>query len=57
MPRRETDSAIAVYKRYLATLDVVRSGDGADAIALAHIYRGLGELYELRGDRMNARDF
>jgi tetratricopeptide (TPR) repeat protein len=50
----QTDSAIALYERYLDTPDFYRSGSGTDAIELAGTYRRLGELYEGRGEREKA---
>jgi tetratricopeptide (TPR) repeat protein len=52
----QTDSAIALYERYLDTPDVFRSGSGTDAIELAGVYRRLGELYKRRDEREKARD-
>ncbi len=50
----QTDSAIAVYARYLATPEVVRAV--TDACYLGLIYRRLGELYDERGQRDKARE-
>ena len=50
----QTDSAIAVYERYLDAPDAFRSGSGTDAIELAGIYRRLGELYRKRGETEKA---
>jgi tetratricopeptide (TPR) repeat protein len=51
----QTDSAIAVYERFLVTPEVVRAVP--DATYLAIIYRRLGELYEGRGERDKAREY
>jgi serine/threonine-protein kinase len=57
----ETDSAIAVYERYLDAPDVFDEFAGTDtgtlAIELAGIYRRLGELYLWRGDSAKARAY
>jgi tetratricopeptide (TPR) repeat protein len=53
----QTDSAIAVYERYLDTPDVVRSGEGIDAIELAGMQRRLAELYQRLGERDKAQDY
>lgn len=65
-----SDSAIAVYERYVMTPSVYRLFDqggtgpapgvgpfGNDATQLAPSYKRLGELYEERGDRANARHY
>ena len=57
----ETDSAIAVYERYLDAPDVFDEFGGTDtgtlAIELAGIYRRLGELYRQRGESGKARAY
>jgi len=55
----QSDSAIALYERYLSTPDLHRLafrriGDD-DATQLAPALKRLGELYEARGDRVRAR--
>jgi tetratricopeptide (TPR) repeat protein len=49
----QTDSAIAVYERYLGTNWLQRVMD--DGSRLAPMHRELGRLYEQRGDRTRAR--
>ena len=55
-----SDSAIAVYERYITTPAIDRLGwilsPGSDGTQLALAHRRLGELYEQRGDRERARD-
>jgi tetratricopeptide (TPR) repeat protein len=51
----QTDSAIAVYQRYLITPDI--NGAVADATYLALILRRLGQLYEEGGERDKAREY
>jgi serine/threonine-protein kinase len=57
----ETDSAIAVYERYLEAPDPFDELSGTDrgtlAIELARIYRRLGELYRSRGESGKARAY
>ena len=57
----KTDSAIAVYERYLDATDVLDEIFGSDrgtlAIELAGIYRRLGELYRRRGESGKARAY
>jgi tetratricopeptide (TPR) repeat protein len=48
----ESDSALAVYRRYVDTPGLDRFND--DPINLAPTYERLGELYETRGDRADA---
>ncbi|MFL5496289.1 MAG: tetratricopeptide repeat protein [Gemmatimonadales bacterium] len=54
-----SDSAIAVYERYVTTPSVFRLFDQGsnDATQLAPSYKRLGELYEERGDRAKARHY
>jgi serine/threonine protein kinase/tetratricopeptide (TPR) repeat protein len=65
-----SDSAIAVYERYVTTPSVFRMFDQGgtgpapgsgpfsnDATQLAPSYKRLGELYEQRGDRAKARHY
>jgi serine/threonine protein kinase/tetratricopeptide (TPR) repeat protein len=64
-----SDSAIAVYERYVTTPSVFRLFDhetgpapdagpfSSDATQLAPSYKRLGELYEQRGDRARARQY
>jgi tetratricopeptide (TPR) repeat protein len=49
-----SDSAVAVYERYLAAPDVGRLTTGLDGLYLAGAHKRLGELYEAKGDRANA---
>ena len=49
----QTDSAIAVYERYLGTLWLQRVMDDGSQLALVH--RELGRLYEQRGERTRAK--
>jgi tetratricopeptide (TPR) repeat protein len=49
---KQPDSALAVYRRYVDSPGLDRFGD--DAMNLAPTYRRLGELYEARGDRVDA---
>jgi tetratricopeptide (TPR) repeat protein len=56
----QTDSAIAIYERYLDAPDVLDEfGSGLDrgtlAVELAGVYRRLGELYWQRGESAQAR--
>jgi serine/threonine-protein kinase len=51
----QVDSAIATYERYLTTPAVGRLR--ADGPWLAASLKGLGELYEAKGDRKNAADY
>jgi tetratricopeptide (TPR) repeat protein len=51
----ESDSAIAAYERYLATPAVDKID--IDQYELQRMYRGLGELYEQKGDRARALDY
>jgi serine/threonine-protein kinase len=57
----ESDSAIAVYERYLDAPDVFDEFAGIDtgtmAIELAGIYRRLGELYRQRGESGKAKAY
>ena len=46
------DSAIAVFERYVSTPDYFRRG--ADPLYLAGAHKRLGELYETKGDQVNA---
>ena len=50
--QQQSDSAIAIYRRYLDTPGLDRTTE--DAINLAPAYRRLGDLYAERGDRTNA---
>jgi len=52
----QTDSAIALYERYLDTPDVVRAGE-LDAVHLPRIHLRLGSMYEGRGEPEKARAF
>ena len=56
-----SDSAIAVYQRYVTTPSVDRLTDqelfAGDATQLAPACKRLGELYEQRGDRAKARKY
>jgi tetratricopeptide (TPR) repeat protein len=49
---RSTDSALAVYERYVNAYSISRVE--IDPLALAQALRRLGELYEDRGDRRKA---
>lgn len=49
---KQPDSALAVYRRYVDNPGIDRYND--DPVSLAPTYRRLGELYEARGDRVNA---
>jgi tetratricopeptide (TPR) repeat protein len=56
-----SDSAIALFERYVATHDVCQLGGpsypaGFDGVYLAGIHKRLGELYEAKGDRAKAAD-
>jgi serine/threonine-protein kinase len=56
----ESDSAIAVYERYLDAPDVFDESStdrGTLAIELAGIYRRLGELYRQRGESGKAKAY
>ena len=48
----QSDSAVAVFERYLKTDDAARLGTDAQYRAVAH--KRLGELYEAKNDRENA---
>jgi len=51
----QTDSAVAMYERYLGTPDIFRVY--LDAVWLARTYYRLGEIYETRGERAKAADY
>ena len=55
------DSAAAVFSRYITTPWVTRSfggpGGSPDPLFLAGAYKRLGELYEAKGDRVQAEDY
>jgi tetratricopeptide (TPR) repeat protein len=51
----QTDSAIAVYQRYLVTPEL--GGAVPDAMYLALILQRLGQLHEERGERDKAREY
>jgi tetratricopeptide (TPR) repeat protein/tRNA A-37 threonylcarbamoyl transferase component Bud32 len=50
----KSDSAIAVFERYVKTPDLGRTG--SDGPYLAPTHKRLGELYEAKNDRTNALD-
>jgi tetratricopeptide (TPR) repeat protein len=52
----QTDSAVAIYERYLTTPRLFRIMDG-DGIWLSALYYRLGELYEARGEREKAAGY
>jgi tetratricopeptide (TPR) repeat protein len=53
----EADSAIAMFEKYVATPIWNRNVGSDDPIALAGIWKRLGELYEAKGDRAKAVEY
>src|SRR5262249_2671301 len=53
----EADSAVALFEKYVNTPDWFRNRDYYDPMALAGVYKRLGELYEAKGDRDKAAGY